>query len=104
MQKLLLQAPDLDAVFACSDLMAIGAMEALRESGRHVPQDISVVGFDDIAPASHCSPPLTTIRQNAYKMGEVLIHNLVQYLKDTITTTAILPVELIVRKSSDPSV
>jgi DNA-binding LacI/PurR family transcriptional regulator len=102
MQKLLVQAPDLDAVFVCSDLMAIGAMEALRESGRHVPQDISIVGFDDIAPASCCSPPLTTIRQNAYKIGEMLIHNLVQYLKDTITTTAIVPVELIVRKSSDP--
>jgi DNA-binding LacI/PurR family transcriptional regulator len=103
MQKLLTQAPDLDAVFVCSDLMALGAMEALRESGRHVPEEISVVGFDDIPLAAYCSPPLTTIRQHISKAGEVLVHNLLQYVRDKIITTTILPVELVVRKSSDPS-
>lgn len=102
MQQLLSQVPELDAVFVCSDLMAIGAMKAIRERGQHIPHDISVVGFDDIPSASHCSPPLTTIRQDACKIGEMLVHNLVQYLKDKIITRAIVPVELIIRKSSDP--
>jgi DNA-binding LacI/PurR family transcriptional regulator len=102
MQKLLAQVPEIDGVFACSDLMAIGAMEALRENGRHVPGEISVVGFDDISLAAYCSPPLTTIRQNLSKAGEALVRNLVQYLKDRIITRTILPVELVVRKSSDP--
>jgi DNA-binding LacI/PurR family transcriptional regulator len=103
MQKLLTQAPELDGVFVCSDLMAIGAMEALREYGRRVPEDVSVVGFDDIPLAEYCSPPLTTIRQNISKAGEVLVRNLIQYLQDGIFTRTILPVELVVRKSSDPS-
>jgi DNA-binding LacI/PurR family transcriptional regulator len=102
MQQLLSLTPEPDAVFVCCDLIAIGAMEAIRESGRHVPHDIAVVGFDDIPSASHCSPPLTTIRQDACKMGEILVHNLVQYLKDKIITKAIVPVELIIRKSSAP--
>ena len=103
MQKLLRQHDDIDGVFACSDLMAIGAMEALREQGRQVPQDVSVVGFDDIPLAEHCSPPLTTIRQNIAKTGEILVHNLTQYLQDGIISRAILPVELVVRKSSATS-
>ena len=102
MQKLLAQSPKLDGVFVCSDLMAIGAMEALRECGRRVPEDVSVVGFDDVPLAAHCSPPLTTIRQNLPKAGEALVRNLTQYLQDRIITRTILPVELVVRKSSDP--
>jgi DNA-binding LacI/PurR family transcriptional regulator len=102
MQKLLVQVPDVDGVFACSDLMAIGAMEALRENGRHVPGEISVVGFDDISLAAYCSPPLTTIRQNLSKAGEALVRNLMQYLEVRVITRTILPVELVVRKSSDP--
>ena len=103
MQQLLQQAPDIDGVFACSDLMAVGAMEALRENGRRVPEDVSVVGFDDIPLAEHCSPPLTTIRQHITKAGEVMVHNLMQFLKDGIITRTILPVELVVRKSSVPA-
>jgi len=100
MLTLLQQNSDIDGVFACSDLMAIGVMEALREQGRQVPRDVSVVGFDDIPLAEHCSPPLTTIRQNIAKAGEVLVRNLVQYLTDGIITRTILPVELVIRKSS----
>ncbi len=100
MQRLLKQAPDLDALFACSDLMAIGAMQALRESGRKVPGDVSVVGFDDISLAAHYTPPLTTIRQDIPTSGEVMVHNLMRFLKDGLVTRTILPVELIVRDSS----
>jgi DNA-binding LacI/PurR family transcriptional regulator len=100
MRDLLEQVPDIDGVFACSDLMAIGAMEAIRERGRRVPDDVAVVGFDDIQLAAYCSPPLTTVRQNLLKAGEALVRNLMQYLQDGIITRTILPVELVVRKST----
>ncbi len=100
MQHLLQQAPDLDAVFVNSDVMAAGAMEAMRETGRQIPQDVSVVGYDDTI-GGHCNPPLTTIRQDIVMSGRVLVRNLMQQLEDGIITTTVLPVELIVRKSSE---
>ncbi len=103
MQKLLQRVPDLNAVFVCSDVMAIGAMEALRERGCHIPQDVAVVGYDGISLSAHCSPPLTTVQQNIAKAGKFLVQNLIQYLKDGVITTTILPVELIIRKSSGTS-
>ena len=63
MQALLERVPKLDAVFAASDLMAVGALRALREAGRQVPDDVAVVGFDDAPVARLTVPPLTTIRQ-----------------------------------------
>lgn len=102
MQQLLRQASDVEGVFVCSDVMAIGAMEAIRESGRQAPRDISVVGFDDIPLATYCSPPLTTIHQHLTKAGQTLVQNLMQFLKDQIVSRTILPVELVVRKSSVP--
>jgi DNA-binding LacI/PurR family transcriptional regulator len=100
MRDLLEQSSDIDGVFACSDLMAIGAMEAIREQGRRVPEDVAVVGFDDIQLAAYCSPPLTTIRQNLLTAGQALVRNLMQFLQDGFVTHTILPVELVVRKSS----
>ena len=100
MQELTQEAPDIDAVFVCSDMMAIGAMEALRERGVLVPQDVAVVGYDGITLAAHCSPPLSTIQQNIAQAGKLLAHNLIQYLQDGVITTATLPVELVIRKSS----
>lgn len=100
---LLNRGPDIDGLFCCSDFMAIGAMEALREKGLNVPGKISVVGFDDISPAAYCSPPLTTISQNLLKAGRILVNNLIQFLQDRTITRTILPVELVVRKSSDPA-
>ncbi len=102
MQALMERHPDLDAAFANSDVMAIAAMEAVREAGKTVPDDISVVGYDGIPLASHCSPPLTTIRQEITKAGELLVRQLIQFLETGVVTATVLPVELIVRKSSDP--
>ena len=62
-RALLERAPDLDAVFAANDLMAAGAVEALRARARRVPEDVAVGGFDDSPVAASCEPPLTTIRQ-----------------------------------------
>jgi LacI family transcriptional regulator len=69
MQALLAAAPDLTAVFAANDLSAIGAINALSGSGRRVPGDVSIVGFDDVHLSRYTSPPLTTIRQPAGKIA-----------------------------------
>ena len=68
-EALLRRATPFTAVFAANDLAAIGATAALRDGGRRVPEDVSVVGFDDIRLAAYTSPALTTIRQPTYEMG-----------------------------------
>ena len=100
MQRLLKKSPDIDAVFVNSDLMAIAAMEAARENGKHVPEDIAVVGYDDLSIAEYSNPPLTTIRQNVPLAGKLLAQNLIQYLESGMATHVSIPVELIVRKSA----
>ena len=73
MARLLDQAPDLDAVFVASDLMASGALRTLRERGRTVPEDVAVVGFDDLTPiAETTEPPLTTVHQDIEEMGRLM--------------------------------
>ncbi|MCX7691763.1 substrate-binding domain-containing protein, partial [Thermoflexus sp.] len=67
MQKLLPAQPD--AVFVASDTMALGAMRALHRAGLRIPQDVAVIGFDDIPPAARFDPPLTTVRQPIHEMG-----------------------------------
>jgi DNA-binding LacI/PurR family transcriptional regulator len=100
MQRLLEQAPDLDAVFANSDLMAIAAIDVIRSYGRRVPEDIAVVGYDDLSVAAYNSLPLTTIRQNIPLAGRLLAQNLIQYLQTGVVTNVTMPVELVIRKSA----
>ncbi len=100
MRTLLERVPDLDAVFINSDLMAIEAMSVLREHGRSVPEDVAVVGYDDLSIAEHSNPPLTTIRQNIPLAGRLLAQNLLQYLETGVVTNTSIPVELIVRQSA----
>lgn len=71
MQSLLATQPRLTAVFACNDLMAFGAISAAASVGLRLPDDLSVVGFDDIALAAYCSPPLTTVAQPKHQLGAV---------------------------------
>lgn len=99
-RRLLNKVPDLDAVFINSDLMAIAAMDEMRETGRRVPEDIAVVGYDDLSIAAHSNPPLTTIRQNIPLAGKLLAHNLIEYLQTGMPTNVSIPVELIVRRSA----
>ena len=80
MKRLLARRPDIDAVFAASDLMAIGAIRALREAGRKVPDDVAVVGFDDAPIAALTLPQLTTIRQPLDTMTTVAADLLVNRL------------------------
>ena len=100
MKQLLEQSPNLDAVFANSDLMAIGAIKAIQESGRRVPEDIAIVGYDDLSISGYNNLPLTTIRQNIPLAGQLLAENLIQFINSGVITNVTIPVELVVRKSA----
>lgn len=89
-----------DAVFAASDLIAIGAIRALNEHGLRVPEDIAVVGFDDIAMARFATPPLTTVIQDTGRAGELLVDTLLRLVRDQPAESMMLPAKLVVRKSS----
>jgi DNA-binding LacI/PurR family transcriptional regulator len=101
MWRLLDQRPGLDAVFVASDIMAAGALHALRRAGRKVPDDIAVIGFDDLPLAQHTHPPLTTIRQPLDRVGAVAAARLLAEL-DGVCEEAdpILPTTLISRSSA----
>lgn len=100
MRRLLEQAPDLDAVFANSDVMAVAAIEVLLEAGRRVPEDVAVVGYDNLSIAATSQPALTTINQNLPLVGQLLAENLIRYLENGVVTNVTVPVELLVRKST----
>ena len=106
MRRLLEQAPNIEALFASNDQMALGAFQAARRAGRRVPQDLAVVGFDDIPEAAYFHPPLTTIRQDLQKMGTLavqLIHRIMESRRqDVDLEPEVLWVqpELIIRDSS----
>jgi DNA-binding LacI/PurR family transcriptional regulator len=94
------QVSDLDGLFVTSDVVAIAAMEELQARGRRVPDDVAVVGYDDVVLASHSAPPLTTIRQNAPLAGRLLAESLIQHLRTGAVTSVSIPAELIVRESA----
>jgi len=90
------------ALFAYNDISAIGAIRAFHEAGLRVPEDVSVVGFDDIPIAVHNNPPLTTVRQPLQKMGELAARTLLDQIEgclDLIPEIAVQP-EFVVRNSS----
>lgn len=91
-----------DALFAASDLIAIGAIRALKEAGLSVPEDVSVIGFDDIPVASFVNPPLTTISQSTSKAGEMLVENLLKLIAGHEVVHDILTPELVIRQSTSP--
>jgi DNA-binding LacI/PurR family transcriptional regulator len=100
-EALLGRVPDIDGLFAASDLMALGALDALRAAGRRVPGDVAVVGFDDSELARTTEPPLTTVRQPIEQLGTEMARLLVAQLDDGAPPTGIvLCTELVVRKSS----
>jgi LacI family transcriptional regulator len=90
-----------DALVCANDQMAIGALHALATAGIRVPEDIAVVGFDDIFPASLCDPPLTTVHQPIRKLGERACDRLIARIADPSMRTKLelLPTELVLRSS-----
>jgi len=89
-----------DAVFAASDLTAMSVVSALRAQGRRVPEDVRVVGYDDITLAAHFHPPLTTVRQPIAEAGQALVTLLLDQLKGERQRSTLLSTELVVRDSS----
>ncbi|MDL2078969.1 LacI family DNA-binding transcriptional regulator [Streptomyces sp. GXMU-J15] len=101
MRSLLERIPDLDAVFAASDLMAVGALAELHRRDLRVPEDVAVVGFEDSILARHTNPPLTTVRQPVEEVGRTMARILTDItLHDAERRRATLPTELVVRESS----
>jgi LacI family transcriptional regulator len=93
------------AVFAASDMMALGAIRAVGDAGLNVPADVSVIGFDDIQLADHMNPPLTTVRQDKAGLGVAAGTALVRLIDgkpDDVTQSTVLPVELVRRGSTRP--
>ncbi|WP_377268871.1 LacI family DNA-binding transcriptional regulator [Peterkaempfera sp. SMS 1(5)a] len=98
--RLLAQAPDLDAVFVASDLMADGALTALQRAGRRTPEDVAVGGFDDSPIAPSTRPPLTTIRQPWDRISDEMVRLLLARISGEDPAAVILPTELVVRDSA----
>lgn len=101
MRELLSRRPDLDAVFAASDLMAVGALRVLREFGRRVPEDVAVIGFEDSPLAQQTDPPLTTVHQPVEEMGRQMARLLVARIRgqEVPRPHVLLDTHLVARKS-----
>ncbi len=108
MAELLRRHPDVDAVFAASDVTAAGAGQVLREAGRRIPDDVALVGYDDSAIARHMEPPLTSVRQPIEEMGRAMIDLLLAEIADRRPVASrglgrhqvVLATELVERRSS----
>jgi DNA-binding LacI/PurR family transcriptional regulator len=88
-----------DAVFAASDLIAVGVIGALHERGLRTPEDVAVVGFDDIPAAAHFNPPLTTVQQDTRRAAEVLVQNLIRLVEGLPVESLMIQPKLVVRAS-----
>ena len=102
MEELLEREPDVDGVFVASDLMAFGALAQLAAAGRRVPEDVAVVGFDDVEGAATASPPLTTMRQPFGKLAQGLADLLRRRIAGEAETDeqVVFPTELVLRSSA----
>ncbi|WP_344555404.1 LacI family DNA-binding transcriptional regulator [Kitasatospora saccharophila] len=102
MTRLLRRRPDLDAVFVASDLMAAGALRALRRAGRRVPDDVAVIGFDDDPVAQHTHPPLSTVRQPVEEQGATMARHVLALIGNGTEPgrSTLLPTTLVRRESA----
>ncbi|MCT7356174.1 LacI family transcriptional regulator [Streptomyces sp. 15-116A] len=102
MTELLRRHPEVDAVLAASDTMAVGALTALRAAGRRVPDDVAVIGFDDFQLAEHTDPPLTTVRQPLEEIGRTMVRLLLEEMEqpEVAWRHVILRTRLVVRESA----
>ena len=100
-RELLALADPPTAIFASNDVSAFGVMEAIRDSGRRIPADVSVIGFDDIPVASNVYPPLTTVRQPLFEMGASATRMLLELIGNPSRSgeRVLLPTALVIRES-----
>ena len=97
---LLASGATFDAVFGASDLIAVGAMKALLEHGRRVPDDVAVAGFDDIPLASFMNPGLSTVQQDTKLAGALLVETLLALINGEPAESQTIPVKLALRGST----
>ena len=111
LRRLLARRPDVDAVFVCNDQMAAGALQAARQMGRRVPDDLAMVGFDDIPESAYLCPPLSTVRQDLTSLGRCAVRELGRRIAsghaqqgqaEVEPKTILLQPQLVVRESSSP--
>ncbi len=102
--RILSGLPEATAVFVANDDMALGLLRALHEGGRRVPEDVSVVGFDDLPEAAYMKPPLTTVRQEFFEVGQQSIRLLLDQIDGRTPTESrpVVPTRLVVRQSTAP--
>ncbi len=103
LRQLLRQYPKLDAVFVSNDQMALGVLKAADQLGRRVPDDLGIVGFDDIPEAAFFKPALTTVRHDLMELGRLAVrelHRVIQSDRPAATTSLVLQPQLIVRESA----
>lgn len=98
--RMIRRRPEIDGLFAASDLMAAGALQAFRQKGLIVPNDIQVIGFDDQAVAQICEPQLTTIHQPFNTIGKHMVDQLINLIHGGIPTGTTLPLKLVIREST----
>lgn len=99
-RRLLHQDPDLDAIFAANDLMAIGALRVVKQSGRRVPDDVAIVGFDDIELCLHTEPPLSTVHQAIAELARTMVNLLLAMVDGRPAPSPhLIPTELVLRGS-----
>jgi len=98
-KELLRCGESFDAIFGATDLIAIGAMRALQDAGKRIPEDVSVVGFDDMPLAAHVSPALTTVQQNSQKGAEGLVQGIVGLIEGEPVESTLMAPKLIIRNS-----
>jgi DNA-binding LacI/PurR family transcriptional regulator len=106
-EKLFVQYPEMDAVFVGNDQMALGVMQRVAQKGLRIPEELGVVGFDDIPESAFFSPPLTTVQQDQYLIGKVAVEQIIQIIESNLEELApersnsfVLSPMLIVRQSS----
>jgi len=95
--------PEMDAVFVCNDQMALGAMKVAQQMGRQIPEDLAIVGYDNIPEAPYFTPALTTVRQGISELGRRAVNRLIELINgddDTSTLSIVVQPELIIRGSS----
>ena len=90
---------DVDGIICASDLIAIGAIRALKAAGKRIPEEISICGFDDIATAKYMSPSLTTVRQSTTQAGEELVESLLSIISGNTVASQLFKPELVIRES-----
>jgi LacI family transcriptional regulator len=103
--QVLAQYPDVDAIVVGNDAMALGALRALTQTGRRVPEDVALAGFDDITASRYSDPPLTTVYNPLYEMGATAARLLLDATQglDLPRKPVLLPTRLVVRRTTDPT-